>query len=160
VLFGRAFVGSGLPRPDRLPLLVKLLDPAEWLSVQVHPDDDLARHLAGPRAAGKTEASLAPERGPGRPPSRYETNPAIFLKAWTKRPELVRSTEQDDVLSILSVDSERFETAAPEPEGATREPGLGHPGPVAPHEPAELGDWLAAPLWEPDGPGSDEWEAI
>jgi hypothetical protein len=103
---------------------------------------------------------LAPERGPGRPPSRYETNPAIFRKAWTKRPELVRSTEQDDVLSILSVDSERFETAAHEPEGAAREPELWHPGPVAPHEPAELGDWLVTPLWEPEGPGSDEWEAI
>ena len=103
---------------------------------------------------------VAPERGPGRPPSRYETNPAIFVKAWTKQPELVRSTEQDDVLSILSVDSERFETAAPEPEVSTPEPGLWPPGPVAPHEPAELGDWLAAPLWEPDGPGSDEWEAI
>ena len=83
---------------------------------------------------------LVPERGPGRPPSRYETNPAIFLGTGTKRPELVRSTEQDDVLSILSVDSEERETAAPEPEVSTREPGLWPPGPVAPHEPAELGD--------------------
>jgi len=103
---------------------------------------------------------LVPERGPGRPPSRYETNPAIFLGTGTKRPELVRSAEQDDVLSILSVDSEGRETAAPEPEVSTSEPGLWPPGPVAPHEPAELGDWRAAPLWEPDGPGSDEWEAI
>lgn len=103
---------------------------------------------------------LAPERGTGRPPSRYETNPAIFLGTGTKRPELVRGAAQDDDLSILSVDSERFETAAPESEGATREPGLWPPGPVAPHEPAELGDWLAAPLWEPDSPGSDEWAAI
>jgi mannose-6-phosphate isomerase len=55
-LHGRSFVGSRSPWPDRIPLLVKLLDPAGWLSVQVHPDDDLARQLAGPGAVGKTEA--------------------------------------------------------------------------------------------------------
>ncbi len=61
---------------------------------------------------------LAPERGPGRPPSRYETNPAIFLDAWTKRPELAKSTEQDDVLSILSLDSAERNAAAPGPDSA------------------------------------------
>ena len=39
----------------RFPLLVKLLDCADWLSVQVHPDDEQARRLVGPDASGKTE---------------------------------------------------------------------------------------------------------
>lgn len=40
----------------RFPLLVKLLDCADWLSVQVHPNDELARELEGPQNNGKTEA--------------------------------------------------------------------------------------------------------
>ena len=40
----------------RFPLLAKLLDCADWLSVQVHPDDDQARRLVGPTEFGKTEA--------------------------------------------------------------------------------------------------------
>jgi mannose-6-phosphate isomerase len=55
---GAAFVGrnAGARTGDRFPLLVKLLDPAAWLSVQVHPDDALARQLEGPEALGKAEA--------------------------------------------------------------------------------------------------------
>jgi replicative DNA helicase len=103
---------------------------------------------------------LAPERGPGRPPSRYETNPAIFLQAWTKWPELTRSPEQDDVLSILSMDSERIETAVPEPDGAVRKPDLLTPGPISPLEPTDLGDWFAAPLREPTDAALDEWGTL
>ena len=40
----------------RFPLLVKLLDCADWLSVQVHPDDAQAARLVGPGVFGKTEA--------------------------------------------------------------------------------------------------------
>ena len=40
----------------RFPLIVKLLDCAAWLSVQVHPDDEQARRLVGPGEFGKTEA--------------------------------------------------------------------------------------------------------
>ncbi len=32
--------------------------PGDWLSLQVHPDDALARDLYGPAAIGKTEAWL------------------------------------------------------------------------------------------------------
>ena len=39
----------------RFPLLVKLLDCADWLSVQVHPDDEQAERLLGPGQPGKTE---------------------------------------------------------------------------------------------------------
>ncbi len=40
----------------RFPLLIKLLDCAEWLSLQVHPDDAMARELEGGGQFGKTEA--------------------------------------------------------------------------------------------------------
>lgn len=55
---GPALVGSAAPSGPgpRFPLLVKLLDPAAWLSVQVHPSDAVARRLAGPDAVGKAEA--------------------------------------------------------------------------------------------------------
>ncbi len=39
-----------------IPLLIKLIDAAEWLSIQVHPDDRTAQRLEGPGHAGKTEA--------------------------------------------------------------------------------------------------------
>ncbi|WP_407569935.1 type I phosphomannose isomerase catalytic subunit [Deinococcus altitudinis] len=38
------------------PLLIKLLDCADWLSVQVHPNDVQARGMVGPGERGKTEA--------------------------------------------------------------------------------------------------------
>jgi mannose-6-phosphate isomerase len=43
--------GSG-----RFPLLVKLLDCEQWLSLQVHPNDEQARQIEGPQFQGKTEA--------------------------------------------------------------------------------------------------------
>jgi len=52
---GSDFLGSEVPG-NRFPLLVKLLDPARWLSVQVHPNDEQARRLVGPGELGKTEA--------------------------------------------------------------------------------------------------------
>ena len=55
---GAAFVGrnAGERTGDRFPLLVKLLDPVAWLSVQVHPDDASAVQLEGRDAVGKEEA--------------------------------------------------------------------------------------------------------
>ena len=38
------------------PLLAKILDCADWLSVQVHPTDEQARRMVGPEEFGKTEA--------------------------------------------------------------------------------------------------------
>lgn len=37
------------------PLLTKILDANDWLSVQVHPDDDYAKKHEGPLELGKTE---------------------------------------------------------------------------------------------------------
>lgn len=41
---------------QRFPLLIKLLDCAEWLSLQVHPNDEQAARLEGEGHFGKTEA--------------------------------------------------------------------------------------------------------
>jgi mannose-6-phosphate isomerase len=40
----------------RFPLLAKILDCADWLSIQLHPDDAQAKTMVGPEAFGKTEA--------------------------------------------------------------------------------------------------------
>lgn len=54
-LWGYDLVGSGFDPAQGMPLLVKFIDASDWLSVQVHPDDEQARRLEGdPR--GKTEA--------------------------------------------------------------------------------------------------------
>ncbi|MFL6335587.1 MAG: type I phosphomannose isomerase catalytic subunit [Pyrinomonadaceae bacterium] len=50
---------------SRFPLLVKLLDCADWLSVQVHPNDEQARRLVGPGEFGKSEAWHFIEAEPG-----------------------------------------------------------------------------------------------
>lgn len=53
-----AFVGDIVAErfPESFPLLIKLLDCADWLSVQVHPNDEQAARLEGPGYRGKTEA--------------------------------------------------------------------------------------------------------
>jgi mannose-6-phosphate isomerase len=49
----------------RFPLLIKLLDCAEWLSLQVHPSDEQAQALEGRGQFGKTEAWHILEAAPG-----------------------------------------------------------------------------------------------
>ncbi len=49
---------------DDFPLLVKFLDAQEWLSVQVHPDDALAKQLEG-QPRGKTECWYIVHAEPG-----------------------------------------------------------------------------------------------
>jgi mannose-6-phosphate isomerase len=53
-----ALFGAALARKyaGRLPLMVKLLNVGDWLSVQAHPNDAQAALLAGAGASGKTEA--------------------------------------------------------------------------------------------------------
>jgi mannose-6-phosphate isomerase len=61
LLGNRALKKTGV----RFPLLIKLLDCAQWLSVQVHPNDAQARALEGPGFFGKTEAWHVVEAEPG-----------------------------------------------------------------------------------------------
>jgi mannose-6-phosphate isomerase len=74
---GEAFLGTAGTRlgRGRFPLLAKLIDTAEWLSVQVHPDDAQALELEGEPGIGKRESWLVLDAGPraelriGRDPS-------------------------------------------------------------------------------------------
>lgn len=47
---------SGIKENFEFPLLIKWLKAEQWLSVQVHPDDESAKELNGGAASGKTEA--------------------------------------------------------------------------------------------------------
>lgn len=58
-----ALFGKARADQEQFPLLVKLLDARENLSVQVHPDDALGRELANDR--GKTEAWVVLAADPG-----------------------------------------------------------------------------------------------
>jgi mannose-6-phosphate isomerase len=56
--YGAALVGKhAFERTGtRFPLLIKLLDCADWLSIQVHPNDEQAVRMEGSGQFGKTEA--------------------------------------------------------------------------------------------------------
>ena len=58
VEFGSTLLGEKVVAQTglRFPLLIKLLDCAQWLSLQVHPNDEQAAQLEGPGQFGKTEA--------------------------------------------------------------------------------------------------------
>jgi mannose-6-phosphate isomerase len=58
VEFGDALLGTkGMSHTGtRFPLLIKLLDCAQWLSLQVHPNNEQAVQLEGAGQFGKTEA--------------------------------------------------------------------------------------------------------
>lgn len=61
---GSDFLGSAAPTGDgRFPLLVKLLDAREHLSVQVHPSDSVAG--SDPSARSKTESWYVIDAAPG-----------------------------------------------------------------------------------------------
>lgn len=64
---GEGFVGTRAMRllGPRFPLLVKVIDAAEWLSLQVHPSDELALELYGEGRLGKAEAWLVLDASPG-----------------------------------------------------------------------------------------------
>src|SRR5438270_2104243 len=61
--FGADLVGESAPAKDRFPLLIKFLFPREKLSVQVHPDDEMARSMGQP--CGKTECWYVLSAEPG-----------------------------------------------------------------------------------------------
>ena len=60
---GDELLGPAMGRREQFPLLVKFIDANQNLSVQVHPDDEEARRLAGD--SGKTEAWVILAAEPG-----------------------------------------------------------------------------------------------
>jgi mannose-6-phosphate isomerase len=77
-LHGAAFVGSrAIERVGvRFPLLIKLIDAAAWLSVQVHPSNEVAAELSGPGFLGKTEAWVVLDADPA---ARLITGPRAAM---------------------------------------------------------------------------------
>ncbi|MEO0564863.1 MAG: type I phosphomannose isomerase catalytic subunit [Chloroflexota bacterium] len=55
ITYGEALIGEHNDSSEGLPLLAKLLDANDWLSIQVHPNDEQAQRLEG-QPRGKTEA--------------------------------------------------------------------------------------------------------
>lgn len=62
---GPDLLGARADPQAGFPLLIKLLDCADWLSVQVHPNDAQARSMVGPGERGKTEAWHMLQATPG-----------------------------------------------------------------------------------------------
>lgn len=85
---------------DRFPLLVKFLDANDRLSVQVHPNDDLAGEFE-PGGNGKTEMWVILDAEPGS--SLY-----VGLKAGVDEPRLRRSLQNETLEDCLH----RVEVAA------------------------------------------------
>ena len=88
----RAFRRYGL----ELPLLVKLLDTAEWLSVQVHPDDAYAHAVeAGTGFHGKNEAWVVLDADPG-------AQIVYGVRRPVSRAELRAAAEDGSILELLN----------------------------------------------------------
>ena len=80
--------GTQVERP--FPLLLKLIDAQDRLSVQVHPDDDYARRVEN--KLGKTEPG--PSCRPRRTPSWYmASRKAPPRKRWPKPPSMARRSK-------------------------------------------------------------------
>ncbi len=89
----RELLGGTGEHHETFPLLLKFIDARESLSVQVHPDDQLAQTLAGvPR--GKTEAWVVLHAEPG---SRIYTG----LTRRAGRPELEAALTSGQVEQVL-----------------------------------------------------------
>jgi mannose-6-phosphate isomerase len=75
------------------PLLIKLLDCADWLSVQVHPNDAQAKTMVGPGERGKTEAWFMLEAAPG-------AEILAGVRAGTTPSQLARAIRDGTVLEV------------------------------------------------------------
>ncbi len=91
--FGVELVGSAAPDPQRFPLLLKFLFPAEKLSVQVHPDDATAQRFGEPW--GKTECWYVAHARPG-------SKVALGLKPGVTRAQLARAIHGKQAEELLN----------------------------------------------------------
>jgi len=89
---GEELLGPALGPRDQFPLLVKFIDAHQVLSVQVHPDDETGRRLAGDN--GKTETWVILDAEPGS---------AIYagLKQGVGRAELAEAIQSGKVEHML-----------------------------------------------------------
>lgn len=90
---GGHLLGEAAPDASRFPLLIKFLFPRDKLSVQVHPDDEIAARLGQP--CGKTECwyVLRAEQG---------AQIGLGLKAGTTRADLERAIREVRMEQLLN----------------------------------------------------------
>ncbi len=85
---------------SRFPLLIKLLDCNDWLSIQVHPNDAQALELEGPGHFGKTEAWYVLEADP-------DARLIAGVKPGTTAEALVRAIRDGSVLELAQYQAVR-----------------------------------------------------
>ena len=88
---GKKVIGSDF-NGETFPLLIKLIDACDKLSVQVHPDDDYAARVE--KGCGKTEMWVILEADPGAE-LIYGLNPGLSSRDFEKA---VRESRYNDVL--------------------------------------------------------------
>ncbi len=93
--FGAELLGARAANPTggRFPVLVKLLDCAQWLSLQVHPNDEQARRLEGEGFFGKTEAWHVLEAEP-------EARLLAGLKPGVQAEEIRRALRSGEIVEL------------------------------------------------------------
>ncbi len=142
---GPALTGSRAPNGGRrLPILLKLLDTADWLSVQVHPNDAQARRLEGPDATGKTEAWHVLDAEPG-------ARLVAGLRSGTGKAALRRALERGGLLSLLCEREIAPGDTLLIPAGTVHTPGPG----LLLYEVQQMSD-ITYRLWDWDRPASAE----
>ena len=91
--YGAELIGPDNNPEEGMPLLLKILDANDWLSVQVHPDDAQAKQLEGdPR--GKTEAWIVLAADPG-------ARLVIGLRPGTTREAAAEAIKEGNLESLL-----------------------------------------------------------
>jgi mannose-6-phosphate isomerase len=97
--FGYDVVGKRNNPNDGLPLLAKFLDASDWLSVQVHPNDEYAKDLeSDPR--GKTEAWIVLDATNGRAPLVLGVKQGLSKLALQ---EAIEKNQLEDLLNFVDV---------------------------------------------------------
>ncbi len=94
---GADLVGTAARNPQRFPLLMKFLFPAEKLSVQVHPDDATAQGFGEPW--GKTECWYVAHARPGSQVA-LGLNPGVTRAQFAKA---IHEQRAEDLLNWVNV---------------------------------------------------------
>lgn len=103
--YGKELLGENFQsKQKKFPLLIKLLDSKEWLSIQVHPNDQQAIELEGTSFNGKTEGWFVLD-------AAQETQLIAGIKPGIGIDQLCESIRSGNVTSIVKyhdIDRENF----------------------------------------------------
>lgn len=92
-VLGTQLLGEAVIHPARFPLLIKFLFPKDKLSVQVHPDDEIAATLGQP--CGKTECWYVLRAEPG-------AQIGLGLKPGTTKTDVERAVREVRLEALLN----------------------------------------------------------